>query len=404
MYCNLPFLPPALKMTLPHVSIRLGKLTTTLSDSDIIIHNNNSLSSLNPKHRICRVCTKTVSRYTCPRCNIPYCALDCYQTHGLECTEAFAKQHVENEMKEDEKEKVEKEQSMQKILHRVHASSSSISPEEIKEEAWITRFQQLANKDNLNVDALSESEREAFLKDVHDGKCSAWIEAWRPWWEMSVVEYEKESRAIRKGLISLIIDNKSDHSSEPEEVDGQALDTIAAPRLPQAMFTDTLRTALPPFTTLCSKPPSPTLPFNVLDILYAYAKCMRVYNGNWKDCSEEVLCDFIALSSVLSKGAVHGSRDEALESSSRQLQIVFPQSAIKGREEHTRVVTDLVNIISEKTFVLDALCDVLALLQNGKISTSKTRRRKKDASQRLEKKVYFYLVFVHQSGIQNLYK
>lgn len=34
-------------------------------------------------------CLAQAARYACPRCNMPYCSLGCYQGHGERCTESF---------------------------------------------------------------------------------------------------------------------------------------------------------------------------------------------------------------------------------------------------------------------------------------------------------------------------
>ena len=39
------------------------------------------------------------AKYQCPRCNAPYCSLPCYQTHGVQCTELFARAQVEEAMR-----------------------------------------------------------------------------------------------------------------------------------------------------------------------------------------------------------------------------------------------------------------------------------------------------------------
>ena len=54
--------------------------------------------------RPCGVCNKQLSKYLCPRCNLPYCSVGCYRNHGTGCTEAFAKdnldQHLHGESRE----------------------------------------------------------------------------------------------------------------------------------------------------------------------------------------------------------------------------------------------------------------------------------------------------------------
>ena len=48
----------------------------------------------------CR-CLKQSSRYTCPRCNTPYCTLACYKSDGhLNCSETFYKENFLQALKE----------------------------------------------------------------------------------------------------------------------------------------------------------------------------------------------------------------------------------------------------------------------------------------------------------------
>ena len=37
---------------------------------------------------VCR-CNQKASSYTCPRCHVRYCSLDCYKKHSAQCTEGF---------------------------------------------------------------------------------------------------------------------------------------------------------------------------------------------------------------------------------------------------------------------------------------------------------------------------
>ena len=46
----------------------------------------------------CCVCKTATSKYTCPRCRVPYCSLNCYNQHSNNCTESFYKDHVQNEL------------------------------------------------------------------------------------------------------------------------------------------------------------------------------------------------------------------------------------------------------------------------------------------------------------------
>ena len=43
---------------------------------------------------MCTICKAAASKYTCPRCFRRYCAVECYQKHGSQCTESFYKEQV----------------------------------------------------------------------------------------------------------------------------------------------------------------------------------------------------------------------------------------------------------------------------------------------------------------------
>ncbi|XP_030012620.1 zinc finger HIT domain-containing protein 2 [Sphaeramia orbicularis] len=66
---------------------------------------------------VCMLCKSKPSRYTCPRCNLPYCGLACYQSpdHSV-CSEEFYKESVLQELKEMGKTEAEGRKKMQEIL------------------------------------------------------------------------------------------------------------------------------------------------------------------------------------------------------------------------------------------------------------------------------------------------
>ena len=51
------------------------------------------------KMNSCQICLQAEAKYSCPRCNSPYCGLKCYQSpsHG-QCSEAFYRQCVTEEL------------------------------------------------------------------------------------------------------------------------------------------------------------------------------------------------------------------------------------------------------------------------------------------------------------------
>ncbi|XP_028324199.1 zinc finger HIT domain-containing protein 2 [Gouania willdenowi] len=66
---------------------------------------------------VCMLCHRKPSCYTCPRCNLQYCGLSCYQSpdHST-CSEEFYKDSVMQELKEMGKTEADARKKMQQIL------------------------------------------------------------------------------------------------------------------------------------------------------------------------------------------------------------------------------------------------------------------------------------------------
>nr|XP_020452618.1 zinc finger HIT domain-containing protein 2 isoform X2 [Monopterus albus] len=66
---------------------------------------------------VCMLCKSKPSRYTCPRCNLHYCGLACYQSpHHSVCSEEFYKESVLQELKDMGKTESEGRKKMKEIL------------------------------------------------------------------------------------------------------------------------------------------------------------------------------------------------------------------------------------------------------------------------------------------------
>ncbi|MEW5320347.1 MAG: hypothetical protein WDW38_011425 [Sanguina aurantia] len=73
-----------------------------------------------PSRKICKVCVRQYSSYTCPRCNTAYCSVACYKLHSTTCTEHFYRTQAEQELKQNKAEEGSKGK-MKEILARFHA-------------------------------------------------------------------------------------------------------------------------------------------------------------------------------------------------------------------------------------------------------------------------------------------
>lgn len=67
-------------------------------------------------------CKKNNQLYTCPRCGIKYCGLECYKSEAhLDCSESFYKQCVTDELKCQENDPDDRKKMLE-ILKRIEAA------------------------------------------------------------------------------------------------------------------------------------------------------------------------------------------------------------------------------------------------------------------------------------------
>ncbi|EMD38803.1 hypothetical protein CERSUDRAFT_92834 [Gelatoporia subvermispora B] len=67
----------------------------------------------------CSICRRQFSRYTCPRCNIPYCSLLCFRSDShAECAEAFYRQEIETEVRSEPSKTAEERRRTLELLKR----------------------------------------------------------------------------------------------------------------------------------------------------------------------------------------------------------------------------------------------------------------------------------------------
>ncbi|KUF90082.1 Zinc finger HIT domain-containing protein 2 [Phytophthora nicotianae] len=351
------------------VPIRLGTLRTTVKPSSNVsaspvlsegpVVNNASMA------RVCRVCTTQEARYTCPRCNTPYCSVDCYRSHGEGCTEQFFESHVRSEMtlasnakgNDDEKQ----QRSIQELLERVREfqeEQQQLADGEDDEEALVQRMQELALLDKegrLTLDCLTPEERRKFLGEVADGRLGKLVELWTPWWLMSERKYRNETSARRRELVLEEIGGENDEGE------------------------------------------------NEIEILFAYALVLRAFNGDCAQDTAEAAFMLLDLCRVLSDDARYESLEHVC------LSCLEKQSS-EGSATNALAIQDVQQIIRTDVFLLDALSDTRALLERyqqelvrNSESDKQARRERKTALKKLtaiQKKIIFYQTWAYLTPIE----
>uniref|UniRef100_A0A4W4FAV8 HIT-type domain-containing protein n=1 Tax=Electrophorus electricus TaxID=8005 RepID=A0A4W4FAV8_ELEEL len=315
--------------------------------------------------KTCGLCLSKPSCYTCPRCNMPYCGLSCYQSprHSA-CSEEFYKECVTQELKFQGTSEKEGRNKMQDILLRLRHSADvaggmdcvlkdlleesggkvtgqdaqvlellsrlaeiQASKEERSEEIEeiLHRLQQieggLGNAENeedeedltlklsgLNIDALTEEELWSLLPSNHKEQFKELIKGrvigeLVPLWSPWWEKHEQDT----KGLIEEL--ELEEHHYQKKMF-----------KMSKSTVTGSKSTAPPisakilPLQTISANP-SPLVQFNLINTLYAYTFSLCLFNG---DISEpEQLQEFcqavLVISECLGCGRVFHSVPEALE-------------------------------------------------------------------------------------------
>lgn len=124
------------------------------------------------------------SKYTCPRCNLAYCSLQCYRAEAhSQCTEPFYKREVEDQIRNAPTATIGEKKKMMELLKRFEEDSRdddlvASDAEDDNAVAGSDDENGLAGKlEGIDLDSadpdfilslLSDSQREAFLKTVQD--------------------------------------------------------------------------------------------------------------------------------------------------------------------------------------------------------------------------------------------
>ncbi|KAM9302121.1 zinc finger HIT domain-containing protein 2-like [Gastrophryne carolinensis] len=213
---------------------------------------------------VCGLCLSAPGRYTCPRCNSPYCSVACYRgPRHTACSELFYRESVMQALRA---EGPQERRRMEETLLRLRDEEAADPGQEL----WR---------------GLTPEERDHFMQLLRSGGIGALVPEWRPWWH-------PEDRG--QGRI--------------QELPHQGEETPHC-RVPA------LLSVIPPLSSLCPRP-SPLVRYSVVSVLYSYAFSMLRHNGDL-----DILLDFtgtlLATSGALSTTAVYQSSALALRSALR---------------------------------------------------------------------------------------
>ena len=260
----------------------------------------------------CRVCAQTVSKYTCPRCHVPYCSADCFRTHGEACTEAFYRKHVEDEMKgRGNSDVVDNATLQRRVLDMVRRTAEGDNGDITNNATGVGRasgldfgddenddighdrdtLTQLAEMDHLTLEDLTTEQRKAFLRAVADGQISNDIEPWTPWWvELRDVPSERHNHSASRPTITSMGSNNT--TTLPVSVRTPGANTVHE---------------------ICTTTAAPTLKYNLVCVLFSFVETWRHFNGEVMHVDPlEAARELVTGSAVLSEDRRYASTEEAV--------------------------------------------------------------------------------------------
>ncbi|XP_063425358.1 zinc finger HIT domain-containing protein 2-like [Mytilus trossulus] len=285
----------------------------------------------NREENVCKLCLKTKAKYTCPRCNIQYCSLECYKGEKhVQCSENFYKECFMEGLKDFGSSKEDK-QNVLEMLQRVKDEDPGFDSDDDNEDLE-ARLEGLdLETDSKTVwNKLTDKEKKEFERLMAGGELSTLVEVWAPWWNDKVLISEMNDRKVKTRIPAI-----------------------------QKDITD--------ISTLLSKgKPSADLKNNVINVLYAYCFICRLYNGDHMSFQIEVTKEVLSVSKVLSGTAVCGSPPEAIQMCFQCLQSRDKEN-LTSRQFNISLIEDVIRIIQGPSqydplqFVMSALSELVLL-------------------------------------------
>ncbi|GAV09318.1 hypothetical protein RvY_18882 [Ramazzottius varieornatus] len=335
----------------------------------------------------CKICKVSLSKYTCPRCNLPYCSLDCYKSSShQECAEAFYRQCVMQELQAD-KLGESSQKKLLETLRQLQEDESGCFPAEDEEadddDASRTsgsnvipsleeRFggMKLDGKEYEEIwYMLTAEEKGDFEEFLKANRLSELIEVWQPWWTIP--------------LPKITVLSPSDDSEE----------------VPSARTDIPALIAQPDLSSLFQRQPShDTVLFSVLNSLYAYLLITRLYNGDHHNCAELATSNLLEMAvglSSIAKNQPH-SLEEALMMVMLQCDQSSLKSALDSPEARALAMLDLVMVLQQPVFAQAALSDLHALFRRA-MKVAKQDEHDRQQYKNVVKKLEYFMAFCQWS-------
>ncbi|XP_071974381.1 zinc finger HIT domain-containing protein 2 [Engystomops pustulosus] len=306
---------------------------------------------------VCALCLSAPGKYTCPRCNAPYCSLACYRggRHSA-CSELFYRESVLRALSEEEAGSGGRRQ-MEDVLLRLREEEAGGGGRRHMEDT-------AGDEESGLWSSLSRQEREHFQSLLQSGHIGVLVPRWRPWWDthqgskITVLPDLCPESPLPPGDSQQTCDRSATRSTQekhnhnvstnhqqdiisPEEVQKMELkeevsakhgshktkdDRRQDDKVSQVIEGDassvseipSILPSIPPLSTLTHSP-SPLVRYILVNVIYSYSFSLLRHNGDLGD--SEMMLEFIgtllSVSGALSTTSVYNSTAHAIKSAVR---------------------------------------------------------------------------------------
>ncbi|KAF9480531.1 hypothetical protein BDN70DRAFT_905729 [Pholiota conissans] len=190
--------------------------------SDLSIQISTKAEGASTDRVTCRLCRRQFAKYTCPKCNVPYCSLTCFRSQAhTQCSEGFYKKEIESDIHSGPSKTAQERQKMMELLKNFEEEASNENTflgedEEEDDSSDLAKRFESVNLDSASPDTLwamlTPAERSKFMK-AFDDPTSEFAqqllaseqldnEIEEPWWEAprTIVEAGVEDEAGRQSI------------------------------------------------------------------------------------------------------------------------------------------------------------------------------------------------------------
>ncbi|KAK9499032.1 hypothetical protein O3M35_003548 [Rhynocoris fuscipes] len=303
---------------------------------------------------LCKICNIEPSKYVCPRCNAPYCSVNCYKApiHS-NCSEAFYKECIQEYVKSQEND-LDSKKKMIEVLQRVKEfdeNNTGYSSDDSDDIESINNRLEGVNLDDADLvwDKLTDEERQEFLNLIKEGDVSELLPIWEPWWDKT---YKKPKVRFA------------------DETDDESY-LIKCPKVPKN---------IPILSKITNIKPSEYIFNNLVNVLGSYSIMCRYCNGEHNTMPKEATTILLSISKNLSENENFISFNFALESVIHE---ALNSEFITTSESLSNTMReDVVKILKGPNeenciyFIEAVLTDIDSILRNYKKQTTKTSKGK----------------------------